>query len=141
MAQRIPENGKVYSVDTWAGEPTQVFKYDEKILETIYDQYLSNVIHENLTHKMVPVRLPSQQAAKELNVFPHLLYIDATHDYPEGKKDLNLWYPFVKGHGILCGDDYDWGDGGVGRAVEEFAIQHDLKVTVDLPFWYLEEKK
>jgi len=31
-------------------------------------------------------------------------------------KDIKLWYPFVKGHGVLCGDDYNWP--GVGKAVE-----------------------
>ncbi len=32
-------------------------------------------------------------------------------------KDITLWYPFIKGHGIMCGDDFGWRDGGVGRAV------------------------
>jgi hypothetical protein len=46
-----------------------------------------------------------------------MIYIDATHNYDEASKDLALWYPFIKGHGIICGDDFNWGDGGVGRAV------------------------
>ena len=36
-------------------------------------------------------------------------------------KDIKQWYPFVEGHGVMCGDDYSYGDGGVGRAVEQFA--------------------
>jgi hypothetical protein len=48
-----------------------------------------------------------------------MIYIDATHTYDEAMKDLKQWYPFVKDHGIICGDDYIWkGSDGVGRAVE-----------------------
>ena len=50
-------------------------------------------------------------------------------------KDIKQWYPFVKGHGVLCGDDYSWGDGGVGRAVEQFAKDNGLKVFTDYTFW------
>jgi hypothetical protein len=59
MAKLLPENGRLYAVDTFSGEPTQVFKYDPNILATQYDQFRSNVIHDNLTHKIIPVRMTS----------------------------------------------------------------------------------
>ena len=31
--------------------------------------------------------------------------------------DLKKWYPFVKGHGVLCGDDYGFPNGNVDKAV------------------------
>ena len=81
LAKMLPENGKIYAVDTFSGEPSGYFKYDAKIIPTLWDQFLSNVIHDNLTHKIVPVRMSSEEAAKTLNQYVHLIYVDATHNY------------------------------------------------------------
>ncbi len=81
IAKQLPENGKLYSVDSFAGEPTGFIKYDPKIIPILWDQFLSNVIHDKLTHKIVPVRMTSEEAAKNLNQYVHLIYIDATHNY------------------------------------------------------------
>ena len=42
------------------------------------------------------------------DVQPDLIYIDATHDFNNVYLDLGVWFPLVKGHGTLCGDDYFW---------------------------------
>ena len=52
--------------------------------------------------------MASVEAARTLKVKPDLIYIDATHDFTNVMHDLIIWYPFVKGHGVLCGDDYYW---------------------------------
>ena len=81
LAKMLTKNGKIYAVDSFAGEPSGFYKYDPKIVPTLWDQFLSNVIHDNLTHKIVPVRMTSEEAAKKLNQYVHLIYIDATHNY------------------------------------------------------------
>lgn len=145
IAQILPEDGVVYAVDHWMGSPNE----DNSVFDipNLYRQFLSNVIHANLTDKIIPVRLSSAEAAKTLAVKPDLIYIDATHDFTNVYQDLLLWYPFVKGHGILCGDDYLWGDdpanggGPVKRAVDAFANANGLIVQNDGRFWYMEERR
>jgi hypothetical protein len=143
IAKTIPEDGVVYAVDHWLGSANEDNSPFD--IPNLYRQFLSNVIHEGLTDKIVPVRMTSVEAAMTLDVVPDLIYIDATHEYSSVLQDLILWYPFVKGHGTLCGDDYFWGDdpaaggGPVKRAVDTFAAQNHLTVYNDGWLWYLEE--
>lgn len=140
IARTIPEGGVVYAVDHWLGSPHEI--HNRFVLANLYRQFLSNVIHENLTDKIIPVRMSSEEAAKTLNVKPDLVYIDASHDFNSVCQDLALWYPFVKGHGILCGDDYLFGRTlPVKAAVDLFAQTNNLIVHEDGWFWYLEERK
>lgn len=143
LAKTIPEDGVVYAVDHWLG-CTELPGYDNT---NLYRQFLSNVIHEQLTDKIIPVKMTSLEASQTLKVKPDLVYIDASHDFTNVMLDLILWYPFVKGHGLLCGDDYMWNDdpskggGPVKRAVDAFARENNLSVRFDGKWmWYLEEK-
>lgn len=146
LAKTIPEDGIVYAVDHWKGSPNEDNSSFD--IPNLYRQFLSNVIHENLTHKIVPVRMSSLEASQVLKVKPDLIYLDATHDFTNVMLDLIVWYPFVKGHGIMCGDDYFWADdpskggGPVKRAVDTFARENNLTVRHDGKWmWYLEDKK
>jgi predicted O-methyltransferase YrrM len=142
IAKTLPEDGIVYAVDHWLGSPNE----DNSVFDmaNLYRQFLSNVIHEKLTHKIIPIKMPSREAARFLTVKPDLVYIDATHEFTQVMLDLILWFPFVKGHGVLCGDDYFWGSdypGPVKRAVDKFAQENNLIVHDDGWMWYLEERK
>jgi len=45
--------------------------------------------------------------------------------------DISEYYPLVKGHGIICGDDWGWGeDFPVMRAVKRFAVENNLRIEV-----------
>lgn len=57
------------------------------------------------------------------------VYIDANHSYGNVQQDLAAWYPKIKKEGYLGGHDYDdFHKEGVVKAVDEFAIKHNLKV-------------
>ena len=140
IASNLPEGGVVYAIDHWLGSPEH---QDMEELPNLYRQFLSNLIHANLTHKIIPLRMSSLEAAKTLEVIPDLVYVDAGHDFDSVYSDLQAWFPFVKGHGILCGDDYYWGaveDLPVKRAVDLFAKENNLIVRDMGWFWYYEEK-
>jgi hypothetical protein len=133
IAGLLPQEGKVYAVDHWQGslehQPGQATH--GKDLRLLYDQFLSNVIHAKLTDKIVPVRMPSVEAAKALtDVKPDLVYIDASHEFEPVYQDLTAWFPYVKGHGILCGDD--WAYPEVQKAVEKFAGENGLKIETQI---------
>jgi len=139
IASLLPEGGILYAVDHWngseehqAGEP-----FWNPVLPHLYEQFLSNVIHANLTDKIVPVRMSSVDASLYLaDVRADLIYIDASHDYQSVLNDLHVWYPRLSEHGVLCGDD--WGYPDICRAVFEFANKHGLQVhNPGATLWHL----
>ncbi len=137
IAKYVPKDGKVYAVDHWLGS---VEHQGGDKLASLYDQFLSNVIHKKLTHKIIPIRMASVEAEKVLsNVVPDLIYIDASHETEAVYQDLAIWYPHVKGHGILCGDDWPWPS--VQVAVERFAAENQLTIESEGAFWRLKEAR
>jgi len=133
MAKLLPQGGKVYAIDTWEGSPEH---QGNPILDTLYDQFLSNVIHAHLTDKIIPVRMDSITASQTLNVIADLIYIDANHSYECCYADCNAWFSHVKSRGILCGDDWGWP--GVKQAVQQFTQENNLQVHVEGEvFWWL----
>ncbi|NGX31408.1 MAG: hypothetical protein K940chlam8_00776 [Chlamydiae bacterium] len=142
MAQFLPSDGKVYAVDHWLGDrcidavPEARAKYPR-----LYQQFLSNVIHKNLAHKIVPIRMKTTEAAKALNVKADLIYIDASHDEVSVFKDIIDWLPKLKENGIMCGDDWHRNFPGVVKAVERAAKLFNLTIHHDGQFWWYEPKR
>jgi len=142
IANLLPDDGKIYAIDHWLGSEEWQHKPEfQKEKPFLYQQFLSNVIHAKLTHKIIPIRMSSEEAEKIFDDMPDLIFIDGAHDYTSVYGDITRWYKHVEGHGILCGDDYGWGIGQpVKRAVDQFAREHRLKVKViNGWFWYYEK--
>jgi hypothetical protein len=133
-------HGILYAVDTWLGSSTQQFGevHYQPILAQVYEQFLSNMIHWNLTDIVVPCRMTSLNASKVLKVQPDLIYIDAEHTTEAVYEDLVAWYPFVKDRGIFCGDDWSWAS--VRVAVEHFANENNLLIDVSGNLWVLRKR-
>lgn len=140
MARTMHADGKIFAVDHFLGSPEHQPGENawQPWFPYLYEQFLSNVIHAKLTHKIVPVRMTSLEAASYLSkVRPDLVYIDAGHDTESVYNDLCRWYPFVEGRGILCGDDWLWDT--VRVAVERFAAERRLKIDASGNFWQLKQ--
>jgi hypothetical protein len=59
-----------------------------------------------------------------------MIYIDASHEYEDVKKDLQLSFPKVKINGYICGHDYEINRfPGVVNAVNEFCEENNLKIN------------
>jgi hypothetical protein len=140
LARMVPAGGKVYAVDTWKGSPNELAWFDPLILATLYDQFLSNMIHAQVTDRVIPIRMESTEAAKHFDVQADLIYIDATHTYEACYADLKAWYPHLSPGGVICGDDLRWGDAGVERAVRQFAVERNLRMYDSGWFWWLEKR-
>lgn len=137
IATLLQPNGKLYAIDHWLGS---VEHQGLPGLSTLYEQFLSNVIHAGLTNAIVPIRMNSLAAVEQIKlmgVVPDFIYIDASHDTDSVFADLNAWFPLVKGHGIICGDDWTWGS--VRAAVEMFALLNQLTIDASDNFWRLVE--
>lgn len=140
IAEMLPDDGQVVAVDHWLGsiENQEGHPSYHPLLPKLYEQFLSNVIHHGLAHKIVPIRMASLEAAKVVTVKPDLIYIDGAHDTESVYNDLNAWYPFVEERGILCGDDWQCPD--VQVAVERFAKERKLRVEGRKSFWVVRKR-
>ncbi len=140
LARHLPDGGVLYAVDHFQGSQEHQIGASSwhPCVHFLYEQFLSNVIHNQLTDTIIPIPLTSAQAAPFLShIQPDLIYIDASHDTDSLYQDLVLWYPRVAHTGILCGDDWCWES--VRKAVRRFASEHQLMVVFQENFWQLIE--
>ena len=112
---------KVYAVDTWLGSPNEdVHQNDPAVVSgTLFDLFVNNMEPINNQKKIIwPMRSDSTEASKEFeDGSVDCIFIDASHDYENVKKDITTYLPKVKSGGILAGHDWSWH--GVGKAVTE----------------------
>ncbi len=72
------------------------------------------------------------------------VYIDGNHMYEFVKADLELSFRKTKPHGYIAGDDYGpqgWWEGGVQKAVDEFAKRDDVELLAMQNKQFLFHKK
>lgn len=137
IATTLPQDGVVYAVDTWEGSTDEVLHMIDPRLDQLYHLFLSNVKHAKLTHKIVPIRMRSLEAAKALNVYADLVYIDGAHDTENAYNDILAWYAHLnQPYGMMCGDDYMWES--VRIAVHHAAILFKKEVRSHYNFWWFE---
>lgn len=143
IASLLQPNGKLYAVDTWEGsiEHHQNQEWNS-MLPTLYHQFLSNIVHAQLTDIVIPMRMTSLSAAKVLQESlsaVDMVYIDAAHDTESVLKDLEAYWVFIKKDiEILCGDDWGWET--VRAAVHQFAQKYNLTIYADHNFWFFKKE-
>lgn len=118
LAANVGE-GTVFAVDTWKGSPEHVSNLAGKPEGWLFSEFRRNT--RGLP--VMPTPLPSLDAAflfAKTGIRFDLIFLDASHDYPNVKADILAWLPLLADGGIICGHDYDpphWM--GVKQAVEE----------------------
>jgi hypothetical protein len=135
IAHHIPVEGKVYAVDTWLGSDEAAHHQDPR-LPYLYQLFLSNVKHARLTHKIIPIRMRSLEAAQALDVKADLIYIDAAHDEENVYLDIMAWYPHLTFNGVICGDDWGWES--VRKGVIRAASELNRTIYATGNFWRFE---
>ncbi len=111
---------KLYLIDAWASKRYSDNK-KQHVLETIRDEITQG-----------KVELMQGNSTDVVEKFPDgyfdWIYIDTDHSYELTKKELDLWHPKVKKHGIMAGHDFITGNWkkmlkyGVIEAVMEFCV-------------------
>ena len=93
LADLLPPGGTMYAVDTWLrSEEEHTPRAEEAaLLPRLYQQFLSNVIHQKLTHVVIPIRMQSLEAAAALDITPNLIYLDVEPNQKSVYNDLVLW--------------------------------------------------
>ncbi len=109
-------------------------------IKTLWETFLVNT-WEHKNH-LTPIRkttIDGLQFLKPLNIPFGLIYIDAHHDYESVLHDITISGE-IWPDAVICGDDYNWPDGGVSSAVNEYADKNNLNVIVNEQCWYYSKK-
>ena len=129
MAVEIINSGKNIKfdcVDTWEGS-VEHLDYDEIKEKKLYDIFLNNI--ESVKHVINPVKMSSLEA---VNLYGDktldFIFIDASHEYEDVKRDIIAWLPKLKIGGVLAGHDYGvFND--VTRAANEIFQAHEIEIS------------
>ena len=128
------KNIKFDAVDTWEGSDEDGHKnYINGLQTTLYEKFLDNI--KSISSYINPIKGFSTEISKtyEDNSLD-FVFLDASHDYENVKKDIESWYPKVKSTGYIAGHDYneegiegtEWL--GVVKAVNEFFGKDNIKI-------------
>jgi hypothetical protein len=112
------KNIEFYCVDTWEGS---VEHKGIDNIDLLYYQFILNM--KPLEKYYKSIRSRSLKAAEQFeNESLDFVFIDASHEYEDVKKDIQTWLPKIKKGGVLAGHDYYLGYDyfpGVKKAVNE----------------------
>jgi predicted O-methyltransferase YrrM len=133
IAENMTENAKLYAIDTWLGSSDEPIQTEDPRAPYLYQLFLSNIKHANLTQKIIPIRMKSLEAAKALNVQADFIYIDAAHNEESVYQDILAWYAHLNKHGVICGDDWSWDS--VQKGVLAAAAMLNLAIFAQDNFW------
>ena len=150
-AMRRSGASAVLCVDTWLGSPEfYTFGLEQaerglglatvKGFPTVFHTFIKNVVALGLHDVVVPLPLPSIQAADVLSshgIKARAVYVDASHEYHAVLADLRAYRSAVlEPDCLLWGDDYNWP--GVKQAVDEFAASEGMRLEVHDTNWLLQ---
>lgn len=108
----------------------------ENMDRDIFKQFCENIKDCGVRDIITILKKDSVEASKDFqDKSLDFVFIDASHDYENVKKDINAWLPKIKPGGIISGDDYHPTWSGVVAAVDE---SFGAQVKKDyLQAWYV----
>lgn len=107
------------------GDIENFYEETKENLKPLIDRNIINLI-QGYSHEIV-----SQYKDNSID----FLFLDASHEYEDVKRDIQMWLPKVKSGGIFAGHDYhpDWS--GVISAVDEMFGKQNV-FTINSSFLY-----
>lgn len=122
IAQNVGDNVQVYAISTWDDFGS-------------YQTFLSNVIQEETTDIITPIRMGSEEASFSLNIIADVVYLN-TSDSDSLSYDLGLWLSHLSPTGVIVGDNWNYPD--IEFAIACAAINYGLSITTSGTFWVLQ---
>lgn len=101
LAKKMIPEGKLYAIGQWTSDN---FK------KVSFEQFLSNVIQDNLINKIIPLKMDIKEAIqklKEEKIEIDFLYIDSSYPGNNIYEVLCALYPLVNKTGVICGNVLD----------------------------------
>jgi hypothetical protein len=125
MAWECP--GKIICVDSFH-DPIRETGENGNEVKATFEQ---NLKYELETGKVTLVQLTSTAGAQfcKTTYGPapfDMIFLDASHDKENVRKDLEAWLPLLKPGGLFCGHDYQHAQGGVKAAIQELKLETQI---------------
>lgn len=141
LCKELKYDAQILCVDTWLGSEeyyTNLTVWHPHLLKkagypSVYYTFLRNVVDAGFKESIIPFPTTSIIAAKVLkhhNIYPDIIYLDASHDYESVYMDLELYYDILNNGGYLIGDDYSSTWQGVVDACADFCMSNNLPVDI-----------
>lgn len=141
MAQLLKQksvDGVIICVDTWLAEEV-LWTSDEwrsslKLKNgrpNVYQTFMANTVNANLQGYIIPLSMPSFNAARYLKtkkITAEIIYIDGCHVEGAVYQDLVSYWHLLKPKGTMIIDDYHSMFPGLLKDVKSFARQMDLQI-------------
>lgn len=121
MGSNVADGVKVYAISTWDSLGS-------------YQTFLSNVIQENASSAIIPVRMASDEASYALNIVADVVYLN-TSNAENLNQDIGLWFTHLTSTGVIVGDNWNFPE--VAYAVASAALNYSLTISVSGTFWTL----
>jgi len=120
QGNKLASQEKVYAVDNFRGD-----KYvGENPL--MFEKFIKNLEEFKLERVVQPIKSDSVAASKKFKKPVRLLFIDASHDYEDVKRDFSAWFPLVAAGGLIVFHDATYFD-GIKRFADELRERVDLQ--------------
>jgi hypothetical protein len=136
-------------IDTWLGGFEHWLDDQQRQLmaiqygrPTVYEQFIANIVANNLTNYIIPYSTTSIMGARfllEKKLFPQIIFLDSAHLQGETYVELELYWLLIQDGGILIGDDWSWK--AVRCDVIRFIEHVQAKLTVLGNIWFIKKKK
>jgi glycosyltransferase involved in cell wall biosynthesis len=144
-AEEILKNShikKLYGIDPYLHMENydDPMNFPQEEFDKIYEFVLSRM--RKFGKRYEHIRKSSKEASNIINNAIDFVYIDADHSYEGVKKDLNIWFPRVRGGGVIGGHDYGHGNfPGVKKAVDEFFHSRCMRIhNEEEGVWWVEKR-
>lgn len=116
MAKYLKATGRdavILAVDTWGGGIDHWEKVPEKLKfwfgrPSLFYQFMGNVIQHGVQDIILPVALDSITGArllKLLKITPNMVYVDASHEAGDARRDMEAYWPLLPKGGVMLNDD------------------------------------
>lgn len=104
----------------------------------VYEQFIANIIANNLTSHVIPYSTTSILGARfllEKKLFPQVIFLDSAHLEGETYVELELYWSLLQVGGVLIGDDWSWLS--VRCDVLRFVERIKVNVTLKGNVWFI----
>jgi hypothetical protein len=135
-------------IDTWLGGLEHWVHNDMRKLTgfvygrpSVYEQFIANIIGNNLTDYVIPYSTTSILGARfllERKLSPQIIYLDSAHLQGETYVELELYWSILQIGGLIIGDDWRWSS--VRCDVLRFTYNNNVKVNVFEHTWFIKKK-
>ncbi len=126
QSSNLPSLKQIYSVNLWQS--------NDRSQKQLFRRFLSNVIQENTTQLIIPIRMASQEAAVSMNVQADLINLVGGNDQTTIYNDILGWYPHLSDNGVMCGNN--WVEPSVQIGVTSAAMKLDVSLQINGNVWF-----